>query len=299
MTEFRPIPIGSINTNSDIGIGSGTDDDINEKPNKPIDKTNKYEGKLSASSSHDEEIEYSSEEELEEIYDIEEPWNYRIQLLLKKIGERAMGYKYMHIQDQYHYVWVLRVYFLIEVVVLSIIGMLTGGQLVGFIASSDFAEDPKIVIPLNIIQILIVFLYAIIRGFRMVGGYEDNIWSHKYNSAKFNEIFLEIQEQLSLPTADRAVDKEFLKYIIKQYNGLLETSPKIRQKSIKKYLKSVEDENIFKPITIGGFEKIEIVINKKRKKENKDKDKEKSKTGTLNRLPFVDKFEIDRWLKHL
>lgn len=266
--------------------------------NEVLDKSDKdkYEKNGIYSTDTTENTEISDEENYGEIYDIEEPWNYRIQLLLKKIGERAMGYKYMHIHDQYHYVWVLRIYFLIEVIVLSVIGMLTGGQLVGFFASSDFGDDPKVIIPLNVVQILTVFIYAIIRGFRTVGGYEDKIWSHKYTSAKFNEIFLEIQEQLSLPVKDRAIDREFLKYIIKQYNGLLETSPKIRGKSIKKYLKSVENENIFKPITIGGFEKIEIVVNEKNTKNNENSSKSKTKT---DKLPFNYKFEIDRWLKHL
>lgn len=188
------------------------------------------------------------------------PWNYGIQLMLKKIGEKAAGYKYMHKQDQFYMEKVNNRYWIVEIVLLAILGALTSGEFVGLLADTGLRSNIIGLIIITGLQVVFIAGSGVVKNLRENGQYPTLIWQHQYMSAKFNEINLEVQEQISLNLADRASDKDFLKSVIKTYNHLMETAPSIRETTIENYINGTNSYDIYRPLIVGAFDQIEIVI---------------------------------------
>jgi hypothetical protein len=207
-----------------------------------------------------------------------EPWNYKIVLLLKKIGKKTMGYRWMHEQDAKYYDNINSKLAVVEMLLLAFLGTLSGGQFVYFMINSGLNQNPIVYIVLSVVQLVSIFAAAIVKGYRDVSKFENLRAEHNYVALKNAELNLDIQYQLSLNVKNREDDKSFLLHIIRKFNDILFLSPKIREKTKKHYLEESDDNDIFNPIMI-----------------------DTAPTGTqIQNTPQSSelKYQIDRWLQH-
>lgn len=217
------------------------------------------------------------------------PWNYKIILFLKKLGTKTMAYRWMHDYEAQRNEGLSDIYKIIEIVILSLLGVLTGGEMIGLIFSTGLHKNKIALIVITSVQILILLVYSIVKGVHEASHFERKMQLHNHSSYKFGEINLSIQNQLSLNLSERDPDKIFLKNIIKNFNDLMFVSEKISKKAKKKYLKNIEDDDVFQPFIEDDEGRLQIVIHDKKDIEqvqhNVDHD-------------FKKDYEINRWLRH-
>ncbi|QKF94129.1 hypothetical protein QKU48_gp0671 [Fadolivirus algeromassiliense] len=223
-----------------------------------------------------------------------QPWNYKIVLLLQKIGKKSMGYRWMHDQEsQLNETKNLR-FLIVEVVLLSIMGCLTGSQMIGLLASSGLSDDKTTQIVVSAITILFVLILAIIKGIRETSKFNDNAQRHTEAARKFSEISLDIQNQLSLNIDDRDTDKDFLNSIISKFNDTMSSAPKISQDVQNRLVEASEEHDVYNPLVIGDYGNIQIVMDK----ENIEDANQEEKDTEDDSYKKKSQYQVDRWLRH-
>jgi len=253
--------------------------------------------------------EHSNSEESEVVLDIssKEPeknkpkkivssgkWNYGIQLLLKKIGEKSMGFKWMHNRERVYFEKLDSKYKLATLILLAVIGTISGSEIILAIIDVD---SKYVYLSFAIIIFLVNIVHSVVTGIRETEGTNELITSHQTASSKFNKINLDIQTQFTFDIEDRASDKDFLQNTIQYYNDVLDNAPTIRDETANLYMDAIKDKNIYKPLMIGGFEQIEIVINES-KNEPETEIRIKSNENIEQSYEDRNKYQIERWLKN-
>jgi hypothetical protein len=239
--------------------------------------------------------------------------DYGVQLMLKKIGEKSAGYKWMHKQEQFDLEKTNGRYQIIEIILLAILGALTSGEFIGLLADSGLRENNTGIIVISGIELFFLTIYSVVKSLRENGDYQTLTWQNKYMSSKFSEINMDIQEQISLKTSN----VPFLRQTIKLYNQLLENSTTIQQNTIQKYIEGTQDINIYKPLIMGNFDQIEIIIsngdndnnqNTKNNNQNTNQNINKNtyqnsnknnKDNTPQTYENKIKYELERYLKNM
>ena len=216
-------------------------------------------------------------------------WNYKIILFLKKMGAKTMAYRWMHDYEAQKYEKISDIYKILEIIILALLGMVTGGEMVGLIFGTGLNKNRIALIVITSVQMVILLIYSIVKGIHDASHFERKMQLHNHSSYKFGEINLSIQNQLSLNLSERDPDKIFLKNIIKNFNDLMFVSEKISTKAKKKYLKNIEDDDVFQPFIEDDEGRLQIVIHNK-------KDIEEGKNNSDNDLKKD--YEINRWLRH-
>lgn len=208
----------------------------------------------------------------------------KYEIMLKKFGEKSLGYKWMHVQDQYYYENIEYIFKIFEIIVLGMLAALTGGEFVWLFFSTG-ALSLFYIVSLSV-QVVLIFLSSIVRGIREVKDYASIIENHRNTAIKFGLVNLYIQEKFSIEPNN---NERFLKKITKKYSDLLENAPVIRKSTLNKYIKATGDGDIKKSFIIGGYDKIEIII-----------DKDIENTNVKIKKEDIDdkyKFEMQRWLQ--
>ncbi|AYV78738.1 MAG: hypothetical protein Edafosvirus29_2 [Edafosvirus sp.] len=220
------------------------------------------------------------------------PWNNRMKLLLKRLGEKSMGYRWMHDQENAHFLKLDNTFNNLQIILGTLLATLNSTGLATLYANT--ANNFNIIFSLTLIGLILSAILTIIMGIREKNEYNTIAFNHKDTASKFTKIYHSIQEQLSLDMEDREIDKEFLGKKIREYDELMQNKPNIRKKILDKYVDETKNINIYKPIITDEFENIDIdddndntVINIKSKNELHDKDKQKK----------ID-YEISRWLNN-
>jgi hypothetical protein len=231
------------------------------------------------------------------IDDSKKKWNYNILLLLKKIGEKSMGYRWMHDRDALNNDEQRTTFLKIEIVLGTLLSVVTGGELIGFLASEGFSNNKILQIVLMILQLLLIAGYGVIRGYEDSSDFDKSKYDHTFAASKFGAINLNIQNQLALNIEDRDHDRDFLKNIIKEFDDLMLTSPQIDRSTMNAYIKATENYSIYKPTIVGGIDTIEIVIDNGSNNKLSNvvsSEKEKIHEDQESKL----KYELNRWLQH-
>ena len=120
-----------------------------------LDNENKDNDSTEESKDSEEQVESKQEEQY---INLDGPWNYKIQLLLKKIGEKCMGYRWMHNKEQRYYENMDEKYTIIELILVSIITTVTGSEFVALFASSNLADHKTAIIIVTGIQLLLTLI---------------------------------------------------------------------------------------------------------------------------------------------
>lgn len=229
----------------------------------------------------------SNEDINDDISNDDSPWNYKILLLLRKIGKKTMGYRWMHEQESQYYNMMDIRYGIYEMLLLAFLGTVAGAGFINFIVNSGLNDNKIIYIVITTVQLTTVFLAAIVKGYRKVNQYQKNKSDHFFAALKNAELNLNIQYQLSLNINVRDDDKVFLKGVIKNFNDILFLSPSIREITKKKYLEESNDNDMFNPIITNNDGNLQIIINESAKTYNNDISPDSKM-----------KYQIDRWLQH-
>jgi len=208
------------------------------------------------------------------------PWNYRMLLLLQKIGKKTMGFRWMHDQESKINNTVNKKYMIADIVLKVITGLLTGSTIGTLVTGSN---NSIVLYIFTGISLAFQLVAGIITAIRESNDYGNVATQHNSAAAKFGEINLEIQYQLSLDIEDREQDKDFLRNTVDKFNNLKGSIPPISETVKKKFIASDEDNEIYNPIIIGDYDHIQL----DKKNEHRKIDEE---TGSKT------KYEIDRWL---
>ena len=85
------------------------------------------------------------------------PWNYKIVMLLTKIGKRTMGYRWMHDQEAHHYDNRDTKVGVIELVIITFVTILTGAGFTNFLVATDLDNNKILYIILSAIIFIVTF----------------------------------------------------------------------------------------------------------------------------------------------
>ena len=245
----------------------------------------------------------------------DEPWNYKILLLLIKIGKKTMGFRWMHDQESLSNEKSDTKYSIIELILLALLGSITSGEFIGLVSESGLHNNKVAMVVITSMEIILILVYSIIKGIREKSDFDKNKFQHNYAATKFGEINLNIQNQLSLSIRDRDQDKDFLKNIIKTFNDLMLTVPKISAKVKATYIESTKENDIYNPIIIDSSNALQSFIDKTKSSEysngNANGNGNSNENGTVNgtvngnngsnskdNIDSRYKYQIDRWLQH-
>lgn len=178
-----------------------------------------------------------------------EYWNPKIISLLQRIGKNTTGYRWMHDKAaQYNHIMSIR-YKISEVILMTLIELITGGELCALIFNNGLNTNKTIMIAITCVQLVLMTFHGIIVGIHTASDYDKNIIQHDHVATKFSELNLNIQNQLSLHVNDRSNDKEFLNTTIKTFTDLLLIAPKINRHIQNEYVTRYNDDDVFSPIS--------------------------------------------------
>lgn len=232
--------------------------------------------------------------------DHEEKWNYRMKLLLKKVGEKSMGYRWLHDKENEYYYNVDYTLSVTQLVLSSSIASLTSGTVIQLLGDNGETDTGRIVIILTIINLILSLLLTIVMGIRDQSDYKGRSNQHHKTSVDFSKISNSIAEQFSLRLKDREDDTKFLKEKIKEYDKIMQASPLVRRKTLDAYVDATKNKDIYKPAIVGDIENIDI--------ENDEDNRAKEETDTLttatanttkkNTNQSKINYEITRWLQN-
>ena len=250
-------------------------------------------------------------------------WNKEIELNIKIIGEKAKGYKIMHIQESRRigklYSWLMY----IGIILGPLSGILSGISTFNLSepdtnistdtnVSTDIQQirnispillpDPFI---LPIISSCIAFLSGIIIAVSKYGKFEERSAIHKSTAFKYASLESNIRLELSLPRKNRGKPVEYSIWVGKKFDELFSTSPLVSSRIYKNYVKTAIKNNCPFPdeykITVNMDEKTEEILNSPNiivKTDNEDLTKEidLSKNETLNLFPDdgIMEYELQR-----
>lgn len=181
-------------------------------------------------------------------------WNKEIELNIKIIGEKAKGYKIMHIQESRRigklYSWLMY----IGIILGPLSGILSGISTFN-LSDSNISADTNlstdtqqirnispILLPdpfiLPIISSCIAFLSGIIIAVSKYGKFEERSAIHKSTAFKYASLESNIRLELSLPRKNRGKPVEYSIWVGKKFDEMFSTSPLVSSKIYKNYVKS-------------------------------------------------------------
>jgi hypothetical protein len=217
---------------------------------------------------------------------INKKWDMNIMIQLKKIGEKSAGYRWMHDLEKQHYTQMNKVYDYIEIIILAVLTTITSGDVVLLFNTNNYR------IFLSISEISLLLIYWITRGIHNSNEYNSKIISHRNSSLRFNELYMNINNEISISDKNKIKENDFLKEKTKEYTNILDTSPEIRNYTIRKYIDATANEDIHKPTITGSIDKIDI--------SNKDTNNNDVNISiNENKNTNIDKrlnMELERWI---
>lgn len=191
-------------------------------------------------------------------------WNTKIMLLLKKYAETSLGYNWMHETEYKYYTSLEKIYTRIDIVLTSILTIFTSGGLIELLVNYYFGSEPNIwiIFTLFFIQVVFLIISFIIKGIMESIDFTEIKFQHNLYAFRFKEIYTKVEKKLATYDDNR---KNFLDKIIDKYNNLTLDAPSIRKNTENEYLNELKNKNlnIHKPISLGGLDEIEIILDNK------------------------------------
>lgn len=191
-------------------------------------------------------------------------WDTKIMLLLKKYAETSLSYNWMHENEYKYYTSLEKIYTRIDIVLTAILTIFTSGGLFELFTNYFFGSEPKLWVIFTLFSIQIVFLIIsfIIKGIMESIDFTEIKFQHNLYAFRFKEVYTKVEKKLATNDDDKKI---FLDKIVSKYNDLTFDAPSIRKDTENKYLKELKNKNlnIHKPISLGGLDEIEIILDNK------------------------------------
>jgi hypothetical protein len=213
-------------------------------------------------------------------------WNDKIVFVLKKLGRKTMGYRWMHEKEAVYYDEMNTRYNIYETFLLALLGTITGAGLINFVIGAGIDNSKIVYIVLTIVQLVGITISVFIKEYRSISQYERSKNDHSYAAIKHGELNLNIQYQLALKLVDREPGNIFLRNSIKSFSDILYLSPPIRECTKKKCLEEYWDSDMFNPI-IEENDDLQLVV----------VDDRNNPRSIVTQDPSMD-YQITRWLQH-
>lgn len=232
---------------------------------------------------NDDNKEHSDKKSNEKICQIDDnkPWNYKILLLLRKIGKKTMGYRWMHEQEANYYNDLETKFETGKIIIIILLSLVNGTSLYNTFAGTYLEYNLIFHATISIINLVGLAALAFSIKYPDAKKYTDLKHNHFNASLRNAELNLTIQSQLALNLEDRESDKMFLQSIIRLFKDILYLSPSIRETTKKKYIAESEENEIFNPL-FGTGDDLQIII----------------QNDLSNGNDSGMKYQIDRWLQH-
>ena len=212
------------------------------------------------------------------------PWNHRIKLLLKKIGEKSMGYRWMHDQEAKYFLKIGYWFGVGQIILSSFLSIMSSGTLIGMASDMDPDDGDEILVIATVCELCTSFILLVLIGIKEQSDFKGKANQHQRTAHMFAKIYRSIQEQMTLDIEERENDRIFLREKIQQYDLLMDGALEVRSGTMEKYITATENHDIYKPALIGDVDGIEIDMDDER--QNKDSPDEHGK------------YEIERWLQN-
>ena len=226
-----------------------------------------------------------------------------MKILLKKIGEKSMGYRWMSEKASMYYDNKDKKFMIAIVIFGSLLAILDTVSLYSLIVQFNLSNNKDFIITLTVINLIFVFMSLILTGIRENSGFRDKSNNHRQMLPKYAQIYHSIQEQFSLSEKDQEDGVGFLRDMIKDYDNLLDIGLNIPSHILDQYAKATKNNDITKPAIIGEIAGIEITsndagdiiinVNDEDENENNEDNKNEDPNSKNNKLSF----EIQRWMK--
>jgi hypothetical protein len=200
-------------------------------------------------------------------------YSHRSVKMLKKIGDKAMGYRWMHDQESEYYLRWEYFFRIISIVLSTTLAALTSSSILADV--SDYAKNA-----FNITILVLSIVVGIVVGIKDFGDFKVIAIEHKNIAAEYASLYHSIQKEFALDK-NRLLDDIFFNDIVSSYDNLQSDAPMIRRKTLSNYAKIMDTE---RPL-VDDLDKIEISIDKTTDiKQKSEPDLQK-------------KYEIERWLR--
>jgi hypothetical protein len=164
--------------------------------------------------------------------EIEIKWNSKLEGVAKDIGNDAMAYKIMHLEeaqqamDTYDYLMLWGI----------ILGPISG--IVSSIgAAINMSDYPALVIS----EIILGFLSGIVVAILRYGKYDEASSANKSAAAKYASIEANVRRQLSFYRPDRANSTTYMDWLETKYEEILASAPLIHTNIFNDYSKKAKE----------------------------------------------------------
>lgn len=178
----------------------------------------------------------------------ENGWNCANEDVIKRMGESCQGYKLMHFYSTKFYSLLYTTLMYINLIVIPIIGTISTIDSILNLSSRQFS------IIIAILSYITTILTAIIK----FGKFNEKYESHKVAASKYASIETNIRNQLGLFRKDRVEGKDYLSWITKSADDLIQASPFIQNFIYKKYYNISKNYNLTFPDRYNKF----VITNK-------------------------------------
>lgn len=165
-------------------------------------------------------------------------WNTYLAVYVKRIGQRAGGYKWMHGEASKYYD---RCYQYIGIICILANTIATAGD-IPYVTSCQT--------DLNAVKIAAIILAAcvtLLMTFNQFKSFGARSESHTTSEANFAALYEQIKTQLQRNSKDRQSANDYLDWVSDQYRNLKEASPAIPPWIWKKYRIMIHDKNVADP----------------------------------------------------
>jgi len=160
-------------------------------------------------------------------------WNRAIENVARDIGNKAMGYKWMHI----HSAEKLELYYnrlsYVNIAIAPIIA-------IGVIAPPEMSSQFYLKVILSVLALTNGIASSLLKFWNNI----EKSQEHRYTAIRYSSLVSNIRRQLSLPYNNRQDGKVYIEWIAREYDQLVGISPPLDRKCIAAYARVAKITNI-------------------------------------------------------
>jgi len=165
-------------------------------------------------------------------------WNTQMAVYVKRMGQRAGGYKWMHSQASRYFT---KRFQWIGITAIIVNALATAGD-IPYVTNCQ--QDLNWI---KIIAIILGFLVTIAMAFQQFKDYGARSSKHTTSEANYAALYDHIQQQLRKNSRDRQDANDYVEWIAKELNDLKGASPLIPPGILIQYRQIVQGKNIADP----------------------------------------------------
>jgi hypothetical protein len=173
-------------------------------------------------------------------------WTTAIESVARDIGNKSLGYKWMHVQSAEKIEWYYDRLSYINIAFTPLIAL-------GVLYPST-TEIPEIKIGLGVLVVLNGIVVSLLKFW---GNIQES-QAHRYTSTRYSSLVSNIRRHLSIDYQDRQEGKTYIEWIAREYDQLLAISQPIDSKCAANYIHMAKKYNIPFP-DLEGLTAIQIL----------------------------------------